>query len=262
MSQAASGYILYAVIDCAEALFHFATGAFTALRAYAISRRSMFLAVAVFAFSLMASAADIYAVSAAYEVTVAYPVGCVLVTDVNTIYKALTIIGQASILTSELLLVLATWRHTHTSKLREGMYANISLTIVIIRDGTIYFVTILILLVVDMALNFINAVTNGYVAPIIRALQVVLLSRFYINLHEANSMDQPSAESQMSDLRFTRVVGSLARSFSYGTNSLEPPEEDVDESVEVLAATDGSEELVSEEGSVGADPSSAEIIAV
>ncbi|TFY53916.1 hypothetical protein EVJ58_g9173 [Rhodofomes roseus] len=103
----------------------------------------------------------------------------------------------------------------------------------------------------------------GFVAPLIYALQVVLLSRFYINLHEANSMDQPSAESQMSDLRFTRVVGSLARSFSYGKNSLETPEEDVDESesVEVLAP-DGSEELVSEEGSVGADPSSAEIIAV
>lgn len=49
-------------------------------------------------------------------------------------------------------------------------------------------------------------------------LQANLISRFFLNLNEANlnGLDAPSSLSQLSDLYFTRVVGSLGGSLAYG----------------------------------------------
>lgn len=49
-------------------------------------------------------------------------------------------------------------------------------------------------------------------------LQANLISRFFLNLNEANlnGLDAPSSPSQLSDLYFTRVVGSLGGSLAYG----------------------------------------------
>ena len=61
-------------------------------------------------------------------------------------------------------------------------------------------------------------------------LQIILLSHFYLNLVKANRFDlrESSGAASMSDLRFSRVVGSLAGSLAYGEGSSgqEPNTED------------------------------------
>lgn len=60
-------------------------------------------------------------------------------------------------------------------------------------------------------------------------LQVNLISRFFLNLNEANSngFDAASSPSQLSDLHFTRVIGSLGGSLAYGTGDTTSTEGDI-----------------------------------
>ena len=50
-----------------------------------------------------------------------------------------------------------------------------------------------------------------------------MISRFFLNLNEANSsgFGAPSSPSQLSDLHFTRVIGSLGGSLAYGMGDTE-----------------------------------------
>ncbi|KAH9921331.1 uncharacterized protein B0H18DRAFT_1021675 [Fomitopsis serialis] len=213
-----SGYIMTVVQLCAGALFHTSFGAFTALRAYAISNRSISLTCAIFSASLVLFVGDIYEISTIVLVVAPEPVGCVLSSD-GTSYRPLIIAGEAANIVAEFLLVAATWRHAHMIKFAKDAHVEAPITTILLRDGTVYFVTILALLIITMTLAATNSVANGFVSPLTDALQVILISHFYLNLREANSMDMDSGASQISDVRFTRVVGSLAGSLPYGMHS-------------------------------------------
>lgn len=61
----------------------------------------------------------------------------------------------------------------------------------------------------------------------LHSLEVNLLSHFFVNLRETNSARRnvtsgaggPLDTSTTSDLRFTRIVGNLANTLSYGTDN-------------------------------------------
>ncbi|KAH9934400.1 uncharacterized protein B0H18DRAFT_981684 [Fomitopsis serialis] len=186
-----SGYILVVAQSCAAALFHFAISGFTALRAYAISGRSVLLAFAIFTFYLVFVAIHIYEISTIVVVAVPDPVGCVIFMGGKGSIPSL-FIGEASSIIAEALLIAATWHHVYAVNLAHEEHIETPITTVLLRDGTVYFM-----------------------------LQTTLMTHFYLHLHEAVSVDTgiPSDTSQVSDIRFTRVVGSLAGSLSYGTYS-------------------------------------------
>ncbi|EPT05866.1 hypothetical protein FOMPIDRAFT_1044348 [Fomitopsis schrenkii] len=102
--------------------------------------------------------------------------------------------------------------------------SNIPYTMIFLRDGTTYFVVLVILLVLNATLSTISNGYDAYLSPMVYALQAVLLSHFILNLHEASGNSGPggslaserSTTSHISDLRFTRVIGSLAGSLAWG----------------------------------------------
>ncbi|KZT65473.1 hypothetical protein DAEQUDRAFT_731404 [Daedalea quercina L-15889] len=64
-------------------MFHVTVGGFTALRAYAISGRSLPLAVVIIAFSLVPIAVNIYEISITLSTSAPWPVGCVTTVHVT-----------------------------------------------------------------------------------------------------------------------------------------------------------------------------------
>jgi len=257
-----SGYVMNVVLLCANALFHMANGAFLALRAYAISDRSRVLALVIFLLSLVLVAAEIYETCTLLTIIVPDPVGCVLSSD-GTSYTQLLVAGQVSTIVAEVLLVAATWRHVYTVKIAKEAHIDTPITTVLLRDGTVYFIMILALLVVSTTLAAIESIVDEFVLPITYVLQALLLSHFYLNLHAASSVDVPSDASQISDLRFTRVVGSLAVSYAThnspgeGVNVVNDPNSD--EESASIREIGGDEQHASTMGSIGELCSVAEV---
>ncbi|TFY64997.1 hypothetical protein EVJ58_g2258 [Rhodofomes roseus] len=96
-------------------------------------------------------------------------------------------------------------------------------TTILIRDGSVYFVAALILLVINVVYSGVTAINTGILAPIVYSLQTILLSHFYVNLHEAFEARQAGMASegtQLSELQFgTRLLGTLAGSLAYKDGS-------------------------------------------
>ncbi|KAH9836759.1 uncharacterized protein C8Q71DRAFT_723846 [Rhodofomes roseus] len=203
-------------------VFHIAVGVFQALRAFAISNRSVPLAFAIFLLSVVISAMDVYEIFTVVPVPLPDPVGCMLFvsgSSYSTLRLATVLIAsQTSAIVAEVLLVVATWRQVYRAKFAEDPHFKTPVTTVFLRYGIVYFITLLVLLVVNMALSE-TIISNGIVSPILTALQMSLLSHFYLSLHEAILVEIPSGASEISDLIFTRMVGSLAGSLLYGTRS-------------------------------------------
>ncbi|KAH9926925.1 uncharacterized protein B0H18DRAFT_303593 [Fomitopsis serialis] len=230
---------------CAVVLFNLATGAFVALRAYAISNRSLPLAFTIYLSSLVIDALDMYQLCTINTTVVPPPVGCVVSLNIKTkIERPLYATAQASTVIPEVLLLVATWRHADAAKTANDAQIDTPFTTLILRDGTVYFVIIFALRLVNavLAATSTSDIGGSFSNPITYALQTIFLSRFYLNLHEANSSQAmiTSDASQVSDLRFARVVGSLGGSVAYDSGS--PAAEGMD--VQSCSDSDTDEELV------------------
>ncbi|KAH9842977.1 uncharacterized protein C8Q71DRAFT_229820 [Rhodofomes roseus] len=164
-----------------------------------------------------------------------YGIGWIKNPSKNTmIGDILFFVGEACSSIPELLVAVATWRRTyHSAKLAKSQQISTSLTTLLLRDGTLYFITILALVIVDIILSATAYPIGASLVPIMMSLQTVLLSRFYLNLNRANfspSDGPPSGDaSEASDLRFTRVVGSLAGTDVDFDPDPEPEEEEMEE---------------------------------
>ncbi|KAH9921325.1 uncharacterized protein B0H18DRAFT_1189278 [Fomitopsis serialis] len=163
------GYIMDVVQLSAAALFHIAIGAFTALRAYAISSRSTPLASAIFLFSVVLAAVDIYEVCTIVAVVVPDPVGCLLTVG----GASYSICGWASIRHYRRGFAcsgnVALWMHGSPRRdaYQYADYGRIAQAWVL-DLGIIYFITILALLIVNMTLSeTIVGITPAYcvIAP-------------------------------------------------------------------------------------------------
>ncbi|KZT63413.1 hypothetical protein DAEQUDRAFT_733845 [Daedalea quercina L-15889] len=218
-----SAYLTNIVLLAAGALFKFANGGFMALRAYAISNRSILLASTIFLLSLVDVGIDIYEACILFANNLPQPVGCELGENMTSrVYRIVTILEQMSNILPEALLVLATWRHAYASfRLANDAHVHTPLTTTLLRDGTLYFAAISIVLIANAALENIDTAYSSTMSDITYSLQAILLSRFYLNLREAHStliVGGTSNTLHMSDIQFTRIVGRLAGSISYDTD--------------------------------------------
>ncbi|KAH9932623.1 uncharacterized protein B0H18DRAFT_1102356 [Fomitopsis serialis] len=111
-----------------------------------------------------------------------------------------------------------------------------TVTVTASTPGTLYFIMILVLSVTMMVLSLTKALYfAGFMPPISHTLQTVLLSHFYLNLHEAsaNRGGMLSDASQQPDLRFARIVGTLAQSSVYDDQRiLAPGDSDVEDDLD------------------------------
>ncbi|RPD53393.1 hypothetical protein L226DRAFT_527156 [Lentinus tigrinus ALCF2SS1-7] len=145
------------------------------------------------------------------------------------------IISRACLIVSDIFLIGLTWwalpRHTISfATLRK---TGVSLTTVLLRDGTLYFGILLIMnalhLVFSLSSMF-SFTSNGAsnVTAFTEVVTAVLVSRFLLNLQEANkaaimgmesvSMGQLSTIPDGKTLSFARVMGSIGESFGPGVS--------------------------------------------
>ncbi|KZT63912.1 hypothetical protein DAEQUDRAFT_815361 [Daedalea quercina L-15889] len=151
-----SNYILETIFSFSAVLFHIANGGFMALRAYAISGRSTPLASVVFFFAVLPAALDIYSICMTTTIPAPMPIGCVVTNASERVARTTGITEQASALVAEVLFAVAIWRHASMVKAAGIAQMNTPLTVVLLRDGTLYFVTILVLLITDIALVILD----------------------------------------------------------------------------------------------------------
>ncbi|KZT67498.1 hypothetical protein DAEQUDRAFT_386976 [Daedalea quercina L-15889] len=148
-----SGYISQVVQGCAAALFHISNGGFMALRAHTINNGSMWLAAVIFLLSLVNAAFIIYQICTLDPVTVPPPIGCVMLSNVSArALQTMVIVEQACTL-----LVVSIWRHASRvniiNHVRVDTSTPLETTTILLRDGIMYSVTILALLIANTTLS-------------------------------------------------------------------------------------------------------------
>ncbi|KZT63384.1 hypothetical protein DAEQUDRAFT_146643 [Daedalea quercina L-15889] len=148
----------------ATALFRFANGGFTALRAYALSGHSMLLASIIFVLSSVDAPFIIFQASTFTVVNSPQPFGCTITMRMGVHTSRLSIIGQVCNIIAEALLVAVTWRHAYTDAINiaDGMQIDTPLATTLLRDGTIYFAAIAVLQTINAALLITD---TGLVLP-------------------------------------------------------------------------------------------------
>ncbi|OBZ67656.1 hypothetical protein A0H81_12198 [Grifola frondosa] len=137
---------------------------FSSLRVYALADRNWKFPFLILIFGLVLPVAILYqqtTLTVLLQLT-----DCVLATA-----------SRSAAIASDLLVVIVTIWKTKGAISR----ANVApLSIVILRDGTFYFVVLLLFNVADIIM--LQVAINGAVADLVTALSVILISRFILNL--------------------------------------------------------------------------------
>ncbi|KAI0806690.1 hypothetical protein C8Q74DRAFT_1442691 [Fomes fomentarius] len=190
--------------------------AFSSLRAFALSR-SWILASVIFLLSMVPFCGSLTEFRFNIGGVVDPMFGCLgFDTESEHTFKMLTIATRISVITADVLLILVTWiKFPRGSRLPEQSFGY-----VLYRDGTIYFVSLLLLNVMHLVLTVVE-VEDPYsnVLSFTQPLTTILVSRFLLNLQAANAkaVDHTSSSGRLSQpgapgtesLVFERVIGSL-----------------------------------------------------
>ncbi|RPD53394.1 hypothetical protein L226DRAFT_617444 [Lentinus tigrinus ALCF2SS1-7] len=153
------------------------------------------------------------------------------------------IISRTGLIISDTLLIGLTWwaLPKNTISFTTLRKVGVSLTTVLLRDGTLYFGVLLIMNVLHLAFSLSSMfgfTDNGAsnITAFTEVVTAVLVSRFLLNLQESNkaavkgmsSVDQLSTVSEGRTLSFARVMDSLGESIGPGL-----PEADTSSSTDV-----------------------------
>ncbi|KAI0707183.1 hypothetical protein C8Q76DRAFT_860361 [Earliella scabrosa] len=138
-----------------------------------------------------------------------------------------TIISRSCLIISDLLVIGITWKATlSSSRTLNGMVHTTSISSILFRDGMMYFSVLFILNVIHLTFSLISVSTELYgtssVFVLIEPITAVLISRFILDLQEANNGSSRHGESAsaVTTVMFERVVGSLASSLPALTKEL------------------------------------------
>ncbi|KAI0926274.1 hypothetical protein AcV5_008776 [Taiwanofungus camphoratus] len=181
-----------------------AVAAFTALRTFAISGHSRYLALITLALALMPFCTTIYiTIKQSYAYVVWFGV-------LTCLLFSLVIITRVCAITADVLVLATTWYKTYAIK-READLANVrvSLVTLLLRDGTLYFAIILMMNIVQIITGTINSLFN-YVTVFLAPISSILISRFLLNLRQ---LSHPGSDTCVEDLSF---VGPLPTQSQHG----------------------------------------------
>ncbi|RDX54428.1 hypothetical protein OH76DRAFT_961081 [Lentinus brumalis] len=183
--------------DKAMLTLQFVPGAaFSALRVYVLSR-SKPLGLLVFASSLAPVGANLVIYGYQYSGATFPPFGCIS-TDNTTValdLRSVVIISRVPLIAADLLLTYITWyKLSSWHALRDiGHSKRITLSDVLFRGGTIYFVILFILNVLHLVLSATAVAGDGedwgsLLTEFTGPITAILISRFLLELQEADQI--------------------------------------------------------------------------
>jgi len=156
---------------------------FSGLRVFAVSGRHWPLALLTVALGLVPVALNIHSLTkTSYASVVALPVLGHVCENISYITSDWGILlSIASTIASDVLVLIATWYNTYHIK-RDARHANVNATVVtlLLRDGTIYFLFLLVLNVIAILLDTQTAYV--YILYFTAPISSILISRFLLNL--------------------------------------------------------------------------------
>ncbi|KAH9929222.1 uncharacterized protein B0H18DRAFT_998295 [Fomitopsis serialis] len=196
-------------------------------------------------FSLVPFATNILNLSTVGVTPAPPPRNCVVTRGAITplLYK-LEIAARVSAMLADAVVLLATWKVTGgVRKLARGVDIDISMTRLLLRDGTLYFLALLLMNFLVLALNVSPiSFAGSNVAMLSDVATTILLSRLFLNLREAAlAPSMTSSTSHVSDLHFSQVLGPLGNSIDDGPDN--EPELDKDDSDAPQEVVDSDFEL-------------------
>ncbi|KAL7280949.1 hypothetical protein ACG7TL_005898 [Trametes sanguinea] len=215
-----------------ELLQYFPWAAFSALRTYALSRGNRALSILVFFLSIVPMGVNFSQYH--WLVVINDPtIGCSKSSTISAeMAKRLTIASRTCLIAADVIVLLVTWTSTFgTIRIADAaLKGRPSFVRLLVRDGTIYFIILLILNTLHLTFTMLS-ITNDALSPVsyfttfTEPITAVLVSRFLLNLQEVNQYNQRSSLSTVSltqsvTLDFaSRIVGSLGSSLETGHES-------------------------------------------
>ncbi|KAI0640687.1 hypothetical protein C8Q79DRAFT_1014910 [Trametes meyenii] len=210
---------------------------FAGLRVFALGGRHWLLPLVVLMLSLVPFGINLYfytTLRSIYD-----PIfGCEAARDISpTLARRNTIASRSCLMAADLLVILMTWHATYGSqKLNREILGRPSFAETLLRDGTIYFVTLLILNALHLTFTLLPLI-NGSLSPVsyvplfTEPITAVLVSRFLLNLQAVNqrAVDVNSTMLHDGTIDFERVVGSLGGSLLMSSKPSYVPTDDTSE---------------------------------
>ncbi|KAI0667152.1 hypothetical protein C8Q78DRAFT_982689, partial [Trametes maxima] len=201
--------------------------AFSTLRVYATSGRDWRISSVVCVLMLGPLVSNIYDAPVIKPVNMPAPYLCSASNGVSlAVHYALVLGSRCPLIAGDALVLAVTWRKTYrVRKIAEGSGVRTPLLDLLLRDGTLYFGTMLLLNVLHILITFVQQVSvMGDVADVLTS---ILVSRFILNLREysgkgiaARNRSHPhdsqaasmSAGGRSTLVFASRIVGSLGES--------------------------------------------------
>ncbi|KZT07758.1 uncharacterized protein LAESUDRAFT_724753 [Laetiporus sulphureus 93-53] len=205
--------ISYSIVNM---LLNIVIAVFSALRAFAISGSKMLATLIVLSLGLVTVCASIYFMarsSYAYVLMIASMPVC----DYHDYYSLDTfnrviIASRICAIAADVIVIALTWYNTYKMRAIARQIIQNSLSTLIFRDGTIYFVLLLFLNIMQMAVRSVGGAITNYAASFVAPVSSILISRFMINLRS-------EVYGSNSDSIVASIVGNMHSSLSYTASS-------------------------------------------
>ncbi|TBU22619.1 hypothetical protein BD311DRAFT_675720 [Dichomitus squalens] len=208
-----------------DAFLFLIPAAFTAIRVHAL-RRSFFLSSIAFAMSMVPAGVNIATFWFGVTGKIICPIGCTQFNNTSVaLSKTFGIISRSCLVIAHCLAIGATWfTLVRPRDICHGVVLKRSLSSVFLTDGTVYFLTFVVLNCLQLIYTLLSpdvlALKNtSAMANFVVPLSAVLVSRFLLHLQSASlravgSVASSQALSAYFDgfTSFERVAGSLGAS--------------------------------------------------
>ncbi|KAI0666894.1 hypothetical protein C8Q78DRAFT_983444 [Trametes maxima] len=203
--------------------------AFSALRTFALSRRNWMIATVVLVLSLVPVGINLSQYHWLVVINDPTPGGCgnssTVTLEMAKKCKLLTIASRTCMMTADVIVLIVTWVSTlGTIRLtKDALKGRPAFATMLVRDGTIYFVVLLLLNTLHLTFTMLS-ITNdalsavSYFTVFTEPITAILVSRFLLDLQQVNQYNQrstPTALSQSATLDFAKVLGSIGGSLGY-----------------------------------------------
>ncbi|KAH9896100.1 hypothetical protein C8Q73DRAFT_789883 [Cubamyces lactineus] len=162
---------------------YFVWNAFSTMRVYAISGRDWRIAALVCILMLGPIISNIYNIPFEFPVNMPPPYGCSFDNSVSLATHAIV-----PLMAGDAIVILVTWWKTYKlKKAADEARITISLVDLLLRDGSVYFATMLVVNSLHIMMNYVVKISFlGDVADVITS---ILISRFIMNLRDIDGKD-------------------------------------------------------------------------
>lgn len=182
--------------------------AVVALRTHAVSGGKLSLVIPTVLFGLVPIATNMYVTAASKITFTSHDVGCVQqIPYNNTTGTLLEIVSRVPLILSDLIVAGATWhrmletrKSTGERRVFSAWFTGLSLCAVVLRDGTLYFLSISLCNILALVVFIENADSVYNLPMIITVLSSIFISHFLLHLGEVAAQRTDGPDSRPSSL--------------------------------------------------------------